>query len=236
MRRGLTAAATVGFVAFGAGGALAVPSQAHPAEMTASIQCRLFPLGATTYRATLPKGNVGCGAATEALTGRLSGEGLLQGRRGGLAAERYAWTCGYASGGAGCMRRGRKSVTASGDIVGEVIGRAHIATPTRQLPQITGQAAHRYSVVALRRRFGGMFYLGGSRIICNKRISRTRIRCSVSWYQGDFLFGGRSDIWYSWSGAQVAWNYAYDITRVDDYCHSVQHRPLAKCSRHYHVS
>jgi hypothetical protein len=235
MRHGLTAAATVGFAAFGAGGALTVPSQAHPAEMTASIQCRLVPLGATTYRETLPEGNVGCVAATE-VAGRLSGEGLIRVRRSGLAARRYGGTCGYASGSDGCIRRGRQSVTASGDIAGEVIGRAHIATPTRQLPRITGQAAHRYSVVALQRRFGGMFYLGGSRIICDKRISRTGIRCSVSWYQGDFLFGGRSDIWYSRSGAQVAWNYAYDITRVDDYCHRVQHRSLAKCSKHYHVS
>jgi hypothetical protein len=233
MRRGLTAAATVGFAVFGAGGPLAVVSQAHPAEMVASGQCRPPKLGATTYRVTLPKGNAGCIDATKVHGGLLSREDSLQGRPSGLAASRYRWPCGYEIGGGDCIREGH--VTAPGYGVPEVFGRAHVATATRQLPQITAQAAHRYSVAALQRRFGGMFYLGGSRIICNKRISPTRIRCSVSWYQGDFLFGGRIAIWYSRSGAQIVWNYAYDITRVDDYCHSVQHRPLARCSKHYHV-
>lgn len=108
--------------------------------------------------------------------------------------------------------------------------------PKPQLPQMTGQAARHYSIVALQHRFKGLFYLGGFKSKCNKRISRTRVRCSVSWYQGDWQFSGRTDAWYSWHGKQVAWNYSYDITRVDDYCHSVEHHSLKRCSKHYHVS
>ena len=116
MRRGLTAAATVGFAVFGAGGALAVPSQAHPVETTGTVQCRLLTRGATTYRVTLPKGNVGCGAATKVLARRRSGEGLLQGQPSRRAAERYGWPCGYETSAGGCIRRGQNPVDAPGDV------------------------------------------------------------------------------------------------------------------------
>lgn len=108
---------------------------------------------------------------------------------------------------------------------------------TAKLPQMTGQAARHYSIVALQRRFKQDFYLGGFRSRCDKRISRTRVRCSVSWFQGDWLFSGHTTIWYSFDKqARVWWNYSYDITRVDDYCYRVQRRSLKRCSRHYHVS
>ncbi len=58
----------------------------------------------------------------------------------------------------------------------------------------------------------------------------------MAWYQGDYQFNGKTTIWYSVdSQGRTAWNYSYDLTRIDDYCHSVQHRPLSKCSKHYHV-
>lgn len=105
-----------------------------------------------------------------------------------------------------------------------------------QLPKLTAPDARHYSTVALQRGFNGQFYLGGSSIKCRQRISRTKIRCSVSWFQGDFLFNGHTTIWYLWHGSKPYWNYSYTITRVDDYCNRVQHRPLSKCSRHFHVS
>ena len=105
-----------------------------------------------------------------------------------------------------------------------------------KLPKLTAQAAQHWSAVALKRNFKGLFYLGGFRVTHSQRISRTKIRDSVAWYQGDYLFNGKTTIWYSFdTQGRTAWNYSYDITRVDDYCHSVQHRPLSKCSKHYHV-
>jgi hypothetical protein len=114
-------------------------------------------------------------------------------------------------------------------------GSAQASAPS--LPRLTSQAAHSYSVVTLQRRFGSMFYLGGARIACKRRISRTQIRCAVSWFQGDFLFNGRTAIWYSRDRLGRAWwNYSYDITAVDDYCYRVAHRSLKRCSTRYHVS
>lgn len=104
-----------------------------------------------------------------------------------------------------------------------------------QLPRLTQQAAQHYSIVALQRRFKGQFYLGGSRITYDRRLSNTKVREKVAWFQGDFFFNGHATIWYSQIGQNMWWNYSYNITQVDDYCYSVEHHSLKSCSRTYVV-
>jgi hypothetical protein len=135
------------------------------------------------------------------------------------------------------LRRSLVCVVGIGAVIAPAPALAQIAavpSPTR-LPKVT-QAARHYSIVALRRRFKGEFYLGGFRSTCARRISRTRARCSVAWFQGDWVFSGHTEIWYSRRAQGVEWNYSYTIREVDTYCYQVQHRPLSRCSRHYHVS
>lgn len=101
------------------------------------------------------------------------------------------------------------------------------------LPLMTSRDARHYSATALRRVFKGEFYGGSLHATC-KNVTRARKRCTVSWYQGDAIFTGHTEIWYALNANhEVWWNYGYKITRVDDYCYRVEHRPLASCSRHY---
>jgi hypothetical protein len=135
------------------------------------------------------------------------------------------------------VRRALVCLVGIGAAAAPVPALARTAAPRlNRLPKVTEQAARHYSIVALRRRFKADFSLGGFNSTCRRRISRTRVRCSVSWFQGDAVFNGHTEIWYSRHGQEVEWNYLYTITDVDTYCSQVQHRPLSRCSRHYHVS
>jgi hypothetical protein len=103
------------------------------------------------------------------------------------------------------------------------------------LPTLTRAGALHYAIAALRRRFKSAFYRDGFVGTCKQRISRTRRRCQVGWYQGDFSFGGHAVIWYSVSAGAVWWNYAYNIKRIDTYCLQVMHGSLSTCTRRYVV-
>jgi hypothetical protein len=118
------------------------------------------------------------------------------------------------------------------------ISKLHSAVTPRsiRIPRVTEPAARHYSIIALQRGFEGGFYLGGFKSNCTGRISRTRVRCSVSWFQGDTVFSGHTEIWYLRRAQEIEWSDSYTITQLDTYCYQVQHRPLARCSHRYHVS
>jgi hypothetical protein len=56
------------------------------------------------------------------------------------------------------------------------------------------------------------------RVKCNKRVSRDRVRCKMSWNVGDLSFDGKGVIWFTYKGGDTYWNYAYRIRKRNHYC------------------
>jgi hypothetical protein len=57
----------------------------------------------------------------------------------------------------------------------------------------------------------------------------------VSWIIGDLAYYGRTSIWLTrTANDRIAWNYAYRITRFDEYCAAVLRKK--RCSKTHRVS
>jgi hypothetical protein len=56
------------------------------------------------------------------------------------------------------------------------------------------------------------------RVRCNKRVSRIRLRCKISWIVGDLSMHGSGMIWITFQGGEPHWNYAYRVVRFNEYC------------------
>ena len=56
------------------------------------------------------------------------------------------------------------------------------------------------------------------KVKCNKRISRIRVRCRMSWIFGDVSVSGKGVIWFTYRGGQTYWNYAYRVRKTNHYC------------------
>jgi hypothetical protein len=104
------------------------------------------------------------------------------------------------------------------------------------LPMLTKAQAKHYIHVALNRKFnaGAAAASGVSVRRCHRR-SRTRVRCFAGWVTGDLDFYGPVTIWLSRRGFDVSWNYAYRITRLDEYCALVEHKPVRSCVKTFVV-
>ena len=92
--------------------------------------------------------------------------------------------------------------------------------PARNIPRsrfrLGSTAAAGYMRAALSRRPALNFRMAyARRVRCNKRLSRTRLRCRMSWVVGDLSFSGRGMIWVTRS---TYWNYAYRVARLNEYC------------------
>jgi hypothetical protein len=62
-----------------------------------------------------------------------------------------------------------------------------------------------------------------SHIACDQRVTAERVNCSLGWETGRRVFYGNGSIWISFRHDRAYWNYAYRITRKDEYCASVIH-------------
>jgi hypothetical protein len=56
------------------------------------------------------------------------------------------------------------------------------------------------------------------KVKCNKRVSRIRVRCRMSWNFGDISVAGKGVIWFTYEGGQTYWNYAYRVRKTNHYC------------------
>jgi hypothetical protein len=75
--------------------------------------------------------------------------------------------------------------------------------------------AARFMRSALARRPALSFEAGYARKVkCNKRVSRSRVRCKMSWNFGDLEFSGKGLIWLTHSRGNTYWNYAYRIPQA----------------------
>ena len=56
------------------------------------------------------------------------------------------------------------------------------------------------------------------KVKCGRRVSRSRVRCRVSWITGDLYFKGAGTIWLAHEGRGTSWNYAYRVRMRNAYC------------------
>lgn len=101
-----------------------------------------------------------------------------------------------------------------------------------KLPRLSVSDAKGYLLTALGRRFrrefrGRQWWTAR----CRRRTSRVVVRCRVSWASGNVFYWGRTRIWYSRDGDDVAWNYGWRIKRRDEYCQFATRR--RDCTRTY---
>ena len=76
-------------------------------------------------------------------------------------------------------------------------------------------------------------YRAGGQIRCS-RLSDSAFQCNVGWAIGDIEFFGKVTPYFTSEDATtIFWNAKYRITRANDYCIFVKHRPKRKCVRHY---
>lgn len=94
------------------------------------------------------------------------------------------------------------------------------------LPSLTAKDTRRYIRRGLRQKH---VPLGAHMKFAScSRLSRVRVRCSVSWRARGATWRGPVTIWYSKDGEEVAWNFAYPLTKRRLNCHR-------RCVRHYVV-
>lgn len=80
---------------------------------------------------------------------------------------------------------------------------------------LTGPLAKHYVKKAMAHEFGASFRHGYAKKIHDcRRISRLRMRCSVSWAIGDVSFKGKVSVWFR----NRYYLYRYRLKRTDTYC------------------
>ena len=95
--------------------------------------------------------------------------------------------------------------------------------PFRQHRFLGTRLAAGYMRVALRR--VGLIGAGHARgVKCNHRIEADRLRCTMSWIEGDFSFVGQGVIWLIYLDHRETWNYSFRILRIDEHCAMVEKR------------
>lgn len=89
-------------------------------------------------------------------------------------------------------------------------------------------SAKAYMRAVLIQRFSYDSRAGGS-IRCQKRLSKTRISCTMSWVIGDAGFFGNGRIWLTFRRHEIQAHFSYRLTNVDEYCLDVT--PERDCTR-----
>jgi hypothetical protein len=79
------------------------------------------------------------------------------------------------------------------------------------------RAAKKHMRAILIQRFSYNYRAGGS-ISCRKRLSRTRVGCTMSWVIGDGGFFGKGKIWLTFPYGEKQAHFSYRLTNVDEYC------------------
>ena len=105
------------------------------------------------------------------------------------------------------------------------------AERSQHYSHLTRADARYWMAVAIQRNFGPTWkYAAGRSLKCKKRINRRRVQCTrVQWTIGDMTWFGTGSIWYTGRGKGTQWNYSYRLTRINEYCAFVQHRPKSEC-------
>ena len=110
-----------------------------------------------------------------------------------------------------------------------------LASPEEALPYLTKTDAQHYADLGLKKRFGPLYSQAVDSAVRCKRRARARFRCRVGFVIGDLVYVGSEGIWLSWDRGDVIWNYSLDMTRINEYCVSVQGKSVAACSKHIRV-
>lgn len=109
--------------------------------------------------------------------------------------------------------------TAAGSESGEARSpqASHLSHQPEPVHFLGRSAAKKYMRGILIQRFSYDQRAGGS-ISCRKRLSRTRIACTMSWVIGDGAYFGRGTIWLTFPRHHKVAHFSYRLTNVDEYC------------------
>lgn len=93
--------------------------------------------------------------------------------------------------------------------------------------------------LALSQEFGRRFTKSEHQVGCDKRISRTILRCAVDFRFHDVVWSGHGRIWravcngsngITKNGHHVCWFANWRLQRFDERCHVEQHHSVAYCT------
>lgn len=99
-----------------------------------------------------------------------------------------------------------------------------------KLPKLTQPDAKRYAKQSIESKVEYFSLFDGSRVRCNQRISRVRIRCKFKWANGDMSAKGRVTVWYRWKRGDVWWQARARMKLLDEYCYYELDRPKSQCT------
>ena len=93
------------------------------------------------------------------------------------------------------------------------------SSPENLVRWLSTREAARFMRNALARKPSLSFAGGYNRKVrCNKRVSRIRVRCGMSWNYGDITVSGKGQIWFTYERSSTYWNYAYRVRKTNHYC------------------
>jgi hypothetical protein len=104
-------------------------------------------------------------------------------------------------------------------VLGTVLLWAPAASSAEDLRRLsTAEATHHMRTVLAREPDFSFRHSYARKVACDKRISRVRVRCRMSWIFGDVEYSGRGLIWHVRSGGGTHWAYAYRVRKRNAYC------------------
>ena len=110
-------------------------------------------------------------------------------------------------------------------------GQFGVREAAAQLPTLTVGDAKRYASIALKRKLGASFTKRATPSVFRtcQRLSRTKVRCSVSWSGRRYSFKGSVGIYFALQNNRTWWFYEYALQRTDLACLK-SGKPQSACS------
>ncbi len=94
-----------------------------------------------------------------------------------------------------------------------------IKVPKAHIPTLTKERAEEISAIALEEAFGPKFTHGKEQTIKCERLSKARLKCGVSWFQGPNDYFGKVTVFYSIRRNVVLAGVHYTVNSVNDRCY-----------------
>ncbi len=93
-----------------------------------------------------------------------------------------------------------------------------VSTPVARPPFLPVLGARELAYIALLEAFHRRFGHGREKLISCRRVERSKVRCSVAWYQGPNDYFGSITIYLAVSRSEVLWKERFRINWVNDRC------------------
>jgi hypothetical protein len=107
--------------------------------------------------------------------------------------------------------------------------RENYSCPSTRPPRLSTVEAEALMQLTMTKHFESWAIGLGKQVVCNKRVSNSRVKCKVAWALGDTIFGGRGTVWLNQAAGAGGWGYRYKVGEFDEYCGVVERKPLRRC-------